>query len=121
MRTLIGFFFLLLMAEIFARRFAEPVINRQFLFGLGGSNLIALMILAIAALFLSYFFLLNKTNFWLSAVFAGVLVNLFDRLVWGGAVDYLRISFWPVFNFPDLFIVVGLLVYFIFWAISEKA
>ncbi len=42
-------------------------------------------------------------------VLAGALGNVIDRVVRGYVVDFVRLPHWPVFNFADVFIVVGAL------------
>jgi|Deesub1362A_J573_1020465.scaffolds.fasta_scaffold03994_5 signal peptidase II len=44
----------------------------------------------------------------LSFTLGGALGNLFDRLFFGAVTDFLDFIYWPVFNFADTFLVVGL-------------
>lgn len=47
-------------------------------------------------------------------VIAGALANICDRLLYGGVVDFICLSYgdwaWPVFNIADMAIVVGVLL-----------
>ena len=47
-------------------------------------------------------------------VIAGSVSNIIDRIVYGGVVDFIAISFgnwfWPVFNVADMFIVIGVCI-----------
>lgn len=51
-----------------------------------------------------------------SMILGGATGNLFDRLLWGGVIDFLDIGYksfrWPVFNVADIFIFVGVLLLF---------
>jgi len=46
-------------------------------------------------------------------IFSGAMGNLIDRLIFGSVTDFL--SFWnfPVFNFADIFITAGVLLFFV--------
>jgi len=50
-------------------------------------------------------------------VLSGALSNLIDRILHQGVIDFIALSFngwsWPVFNFADAFIVVGVGIMFI--------
>ena len=43
----------------------------------------------------------------LGAIFGAALGNLIDRLIFGHVVDFIDFRFWPVFNFADTFINLG--------------
>ncbi|WP_219825288.1 signal peptidase II [Nonomuraea typhae] len=47
----------------------------------------------------------------LTVMLAGALANVIDRLPDGVVTDYLHTGWWPTFNLPDTFIVVGALVF----------
>jgi signal peptidase II len=40
-------------------------------------------------------------------VVSGAVSNLLDRLLHGCVIDFIDLSFWPVFNLADIFIVAG--------------
>jgi signal peptidase II len=46
----------------------------------------------------------------LGAAIGGAASNVIDRLWRGGVVDFIDFGFWPVFNFADFAIVLGLLL-----------
>ncbi len=49
----------------------------------------------------------------LALIEGGILGNLIDRIRNGYVVDFINFHFWPVFNFADSFIVVGIFLFFI--------
>lgn len=44
-------------------------------------------------------------------IISGGISNLLDRIIFGGAIDYIFLPYLPVFNFADIFIVSGSLIY----------
>jgi len=46
----------------------------------------------------------------LGLMVGGAVGNIIDRIFRGKVVDYIDLSFWPVFNFADLVIVVGVII-----------
>lgn len=51
----------------------------------------------------------------------GVLGNLFDRLRTGYVTDFLDFHFWPVFNFADVFIFVGVVILLLFLLVPRQS
>jgi len=87
--------------------------NPNFVFGLIGSNNIAIVILLLALVFLVYITDKSKKIILTLAdalLIAGVASNLLDRVFRGGATDYIKIGNWPTFNIADIFIVIGVIV-----------
>ena len=61
---------------------------------------------------------LNKINTYLySLVISGIVGNLIDRIIRGYVVDFIGIKIFnynfPIFNFADLYIVIGVLLFII--------
>ena len=87
---------------------------------LKGSNVL-LIILTIAIIsFLVYY--LKKSpgeRLPLSFVLGGAVGNLLDRIIYGSVVDFIDIWIWPVFNFADVAITLGV-VYLIYGLIKKK-
>ncbi len=56
------------------------------------------------------------TNFCFILVFTGAIGNILDRLLYGYVIDFFDFQIWPVFNFADIYIVLGVfgLLFFIF-------
>lgn len=53
-----------------------------------------------------------------SAIFAGGLSNLVDRVVRGHVVDFLDVGWWPVFNVADMAVSLGV-AYAVVWLYVE--
>lgn len=48
-------------------------------------------------------------------VLGGTIGNLIDRIAYGSVIDFLDFRIWPIFNFADSFVtigVIGLIIYF---------
>jgi len=87
--------------------------NPNFVFGLIGSNNIAIVILLLALVFLVYITDKSKKIILTLAdalLIAGVASNLLDRVFRGGATDYISIAHSLTFNIADIFIVIGVIV-----------
>lgn len=65
---------------------------------------------------LIYLFRLKPENFWarfaLASILGGAIGNLIDRLMYSEVVDFIdiRIIRWPVFNFADIAITIGMVI-----------
>ncbi|MGB9790988.1 MAG: signal peptidase II [Thermacetogeniaceae bacterium] len=51
----------------------------------------------------------------------GVLGNLLDRVRTGYVTDFLDFHFWPVFNFADVFIFLGVILLFLFLLVPQQS
>ena len=69
------------------------------------------ILLSIVALVGLFFFWKKEVKFYKQIIFisAGIMGNLFDRIVHGFVVDWINFHFWPVFNIADSLIVVGVI------------
>lgn len=47
-------------------------------------------------------------------IIVGAGSNFFDRVIYGGVIDFIAIPFWSVFNFADIYIVIAILVWLIY-------
>ncbi len=47
------------------------------------------------------------TVFSVSLILSGALSNIIDRLHFGCVTDFIDLRFWPVFNFADIYITIG--------------
>jgi len=87
-----------------------------------GSTLFLIIISILAIIAIIYFYFITKKNGFLTQaglalLLGGSLGNLFDRIVWKYVIDYIDLSFWPVFNLADIMINCGvflLIIGFVF-------
>lgn len=56
----------------------------------------------------------------LAFILAGSVGNLLDRVFRGYVIDYLDLGFWPVFNFADIMINIGVILFLLFIFETEK-
>lgn len=99
--------------------------NTGIAFGLlqNTNNIIILTILVIfGALWYFRKELLVSTlsKYAVALIVGGALGNLLDRLMHGAVIDYIQISIWPVFNFADSAITVGMILLLYSMLKSEK-
>lgn len=96
--------------------------NTGVSFGMLADNLFLILILQLIIIFIliylktkllpDHFFI----NFCYVFIFAGAIGNLIDRFIYGYVIDFFDFQIWPVFNFADIYIVLGVfgLILFIF-------
>ena len=97
--------------------------NHGAAWGIFSGNQVGLVILSLVflAIFV-WFYVKDKKKSWLLTVTfaflcAGCLGNLYDRLVFGYVRDFIQFAFWqsfPVFNFADVFLTVGVVMFIIY-------
>ena len=97
--------------------------NHGAAWGIFSGNQVGLVILSLAflAIFI-WFYVKDKKKSWLLTVTfaflcAGCIGNLYDRLVFGYVRDFIQFAFWqsfPVFNFADVFLTVGVVMFVIY-------
>ena len=86
-------------------------VNKRLILGTFESGSIAIVLLSIAILISIY--LLKSTARLQSLVailLAGLVSNLFDRIFRGGVIDYISIGGFPMFNLPDIVIVIAIIL-----------
>ncbi|QIB69017.1 signal peptidase II [Aminipila butyrica] len=88
----------------------------------GHTELLALVTILMTGGILFYIHRSRKTAHWalllsLSAIVAGGLGNILDRVFLKYVVDFLDLKFWPIFNLADIYVCCGcgLLVLYIFF------
>lgn len=57
----------------------------------------------------------KKTLIAVSLIIGGALGNIFDRLMFGYVIDFIKIGWWPVFNFADMFLLIGAFIFVLFY------
>lgn len=109
--------------------YIDYVTNNGAAFSMFSNNTIILIITAIVSLLLINKFLLKKDLNVLqimsySLMIGGILGNLFDRCFNGYVIDFLSFKFgsyyFPIFNFADVFIVVGGIILIINILMEDK-
>jgi len=72
-------------------------------------------LIAIGVLMQVYDKIPDKAFIFFVMLFSGIIGNLIDRVFRGFVVDFIDLKIWPVFNFADAFITVGVigLVFFL--------
>jgi signal peptidase II len=76
------------------------------------------LLLILAALFGSfclivrqgYFFQESVAQFGLGMALGGACSNIYDQLKRGGVLDFLDLGWWPLFNFADVAITIGVTI-----------
>lgn len=97
--------------------------NHGAAWGIFSGNQVGLVILSLVflAIFI-WFYVKDKNKSWLLTITfaflcAGCIGNLYDRLVFGYVRDFIQFAFWqsfPVFNFADVFLTVGVVMFIIY-------
>ncbi|RCW51394.1 MULTISPECIES: signal peptidase II [unclassified Halanaerobium] len=90
--------------------------NSGAAFGILEGRRILFIIAAVLFLFFSIYLYKNiftdnmMTKIGLGLTAGGTIGNLIDRIFYGYVADFIDLSFWPVFNFADLFITAGIII-----------
>jgi signal peptidase II len=98
--------------DFFYLRFVE---NSGIAFSIPVPQVLLLVLISALVIYLIYYLLHNKltsiAEISLSLITAGAIGNLIDRFWNGKVIDFL--SFWnfPIFNFADIFITCGVIIY----------
>ena len=96
--------------------------NMGAAWGIFSGNQVGLIILSLAILVVFiWYFVKEERKSWLFSIsiaflVAGCVGNLFDRIVFGYVRDFIQFAFWqsfPVFNFADVFLTVGVILFII--------
>ena len=105
------------------------VLNDGAAFSLFASRIYLLILIAIICLFFIIYELKNNLDdrvlsIGYSLVLAGLLGNFIDRLIDGYIIDYLSFKIFklnfPIFNFADILIVVGIIIVIIKEILKER-
>jgi len=95
--------------DLFIQKYFSSTINSKFIFGLSGNNFLSILGSAIAIIAVNFIWITNgkiHPNA-LLILQSGIVANMIERLLVGGAIDYFEIWFLPIFNLPDVFIISG--------------
>lgn len=104
--------------------------NTGAAFSLLENNTLFLILITFVTLFLIYKFLLKNKEFnkleiiTYSLLIGGIIGNLIDRIVYGYVIDYLEFIIlnrhMPIFNFADICIVIGTILFLILTIKEER-
>lgn len=68
-----------------------------------------------------YFFIRNKFNkLALTFILSGAISNIIDRFWQGCVIDFIDLKIWPVFNFADIYITIGIIILFAIKILNSK-
>jgi len=92
--------------------------NPGMAFGIqiGGKLFYTIFASIASVIILVYLFRLKPENFWarfgLATILGGAIGNLVDRIIYSKVVDFIdiRIIRWPVFNFADTAVTIGMVI-----------
>ncbi|MFH1188130.1 MAG: signal peptidase II [bacterium] len=97
-------------------------INKNIAFSLAVPSVIIFLLVLGTLVFLFYLLIKNyrKNNFsfvfFLSLIIIGALSNLFDRIKFGWVIDFIYVPHFTVFNFADIYITFGVVL----WLWNER-
>jgi signal peptidase II len=95
--------------------------NYGILFGFFNNDKGRFILILFSIFAITFIFLYSKRftraekyhQFSLGLIEGGIMGNLIDRIKNGYVIDFINFHFWPVFNFADSFIVIGIILFFI--------
>ena len=97
--------------KFLAKKYITISTNTGAIFGILQNQTKLIILLTFFALgFLIYYTTKIKCPYGFGLVFAGLIGNLLDRLVYGYVIDYIKILTWPAFNLADIFLVTGVII-----------
>lgn len=116
--TLFAFFTLLLIIDQFTKYLIRQfggfyICNEGIAFGINLPSIIRWPIIIGILFFLSFLVLRHKSKNSALAfilIISGALSNILDRLVHGCVIDFIKLQVWPIFNFADVFITIGVII-----------
>jgi len=95
-------------------------INDGIFFGIYLNPIILSIILILVFILIIYYhkFFSNRPS--LKMIAAGIIMNITDRFVWGGVIDYINILNILFINLADVIILIGIIYLIYLKYISEK-
>ena len=89
------------------------VCNKGIAFGLGNDGLLFSILALVAILWLVVLEKNKRSKLLLVIIFGAGCSNLLDRVFYGCVRDFINIGIFPTFNFADLVITVGVILFLI--------
>jgi signal peptidase II len=90
----------------------NSICNKNIAWGISLPPAIFYLVWSLTMAFLIYLILKNKLyiqKFFIVLIFSGAVSNMIDRIRLDCVVDFIDLNFWPVFNFADAFITIGII------------
>ncbi|MCM8767636.1 MAG: signal peptidase II [Candidatus Omnitrophica bacterium] len=92
--------------------------NKGIVFGLFSNEKTKIFIIffSLIAIFFITFYVFkfeNYRQFSLGLITGGIIGNLIDRIKYGYVIDFINFHFFPVFNFADTFVSIGIILFFL--------
>lgn len=95
-------------------------INDGIFFGIYLNPIILSIILILVFILIIYYRKFFSNRLSLKMVAAGIIMNITDRFVWGGVIDYINILNILFINLTDVIILIGIICLIYSKYISEK-
>jgi signal peptidase II len=96
---------------------SQYILNKAIIIGTFGNNTMAifislLIIITFFIYYIKYLYILSLPIIDLAFVIiiSGGISNLFERIIYEGVIDYIRIYSFPVFNIADIYISIGIMI-----------
>src|SRR3989344_8052904 len=74
------------------------------------NNLFFIILNLIVILIIVYYYKEINIHYALNFILAGAIGNLISRIYYGFVIDFIDFRIWPIFNFADMFIVIGIML-----------
>ncbi len=58
-----------------------------------------------------YYNNIKNSQYAFDLILAGAFGNLINRIFYGHVIDFIDFKFWPIFNFADVFVVIGVILF----------
>ncbi len=69
-----------------------------------------IIVISFIAIALLYWYRKEFNDLTLTLLFSGIIGNLIDRIFRGFVVDFIDFKIWPIFNFADIYLVLGVAI-----------
>jgi signal peptidase II len=102
-----------------------PTLNEKMAFNLSAPRFAILAFLLVTIWILGFYLIknINAPRLPIVLILIGAMSNLIDRINFKGVIDFIDIRFWslawPIFNFADAFIVIGV-IWWIYTFLSDR-
>jgi signal peptidase II len=70
---------------------------------------ILVILFLLFSLYKKYFL---HSTFYILLILSGAVSNIIDRFYFGCVIDFIDLHFWPIFNLADVYITIGVILFF---------